>query len=300
MWFVLRVIVPVLLILALVASPVSASPSSGTISVIDDHGTTLILHHIPQRIIAMAPSCTEILFALGLGPRVVAASAFSNYPPAAKRLPEVIDYSGANLERIEALKPDLLVAAGINTPPVIARIRALGFPVLVTDPSTISGILHDITLVGTATGVSGRAATVVAALQQRINTVEQTERRAATHPRVFYEIDSSYYTAGHGSFIDSLITRAGGTNITAAIHNPYPVVSAETIIADNPQVIVLGDGPAGVTVASVLSRPGWDAISAVQHRRVYLFNDDLASRPGPRIVLGLETLARLIHPELFR
>jgi iron complex transport system substrate-binding protein len=92
---------------------------------------------------------------------------------------------------------------------------------------------------------------------------------------------------------------AGGTNITGAIHNQYPQVSAETIIADNPQIIVLGDGPAGVTVSGVLARPGWNAISAVQQHRVYLFNDDLASRPGPRIVQGLETLAHLIHPELF-
>ena len=299
MWFALRVLAPALLILALVTPPVSASPASGTITVVDDHGTTLTLHHVPLRIIAMAPSCTEILFALGLGSRVVAASIDSDYPPAAQRIPEVVDYNGANLERIEALKPDLLVAASFNTPQIIARLRALGFPVLVTDPSTIAGILHDINLVGTATGVPGKAAAVVAALQGRINAVEKTVRSATSRPRVFYEIDTTYYTAGQGSFVDSLITRAGGTNITGAIHNPYPQVSAETIIADNPQDIILGDGPAGVTAASVLTRPGWNAISAVRTRHVYLFNDDLASRPGPRIVLGLETLARLIHPELF-
>jgi iron complex transport system substrate-binding protein len=269
------------------------------ITVVDDHGTTLTLHHVPRRIIAMAPSCTEILFALGLGSRVIAASIDSNYPAAAQRLPVVVDYYSANLERIEALKPDLLVAASFNTPPIIARLRALGFPVLATDPSTIAGILHDITLVGIATGVPAKAATLVAALQHRINAVEKTVRHATTHPRVFYEIDTTYYTAGKGSFVDSLITMAGGTNIVGAIHNPYPQVSTETIIADDPQVILLGDGPAGVTVAHVLARPGWNAISAVQQHRVYLFNDDLASRPGPRIVPGLETLARLIHPELF-
>jgi iron complex transport system substrate-binding protein len=299
MWSVLRVFAPVLLILVLLAPPVSASPSSGTITIVDDHGTTLTLHHIPRRIIAMAPSCTEILFALGLGSRVVAASIDSNYPAAAQRLPVVVDYYTANLERIEALKPDLLVAASFNSPAIIARLRSLGLPVLVTDPSTVAGILHDITLVGTATGVPGKAATVVAALQQRIEVVEKTVRRAATHPRVFYEIDTSYYTAGRGSFVDSLISMAGGTNITGGIHNAYPQVSAETIIAGDPEVIFLGDGPAGVTVASVLARPGWNAVSAVQQRRVYLFNDDLVSRPGPRIVLGLETLAHLIHPELF-
>jgi iron complex transport system substrate-binding protein len=147
--------------------------------------------------------------------------------------------------------------------------------------------------------VPGRARALAASLQKRINAVETVVRRARTHPRVFYEIDSTLYTAGHGSFIDALITLAGGVNIAGTVMNPYPQLSAEKVIAADPQYIILSDARYGTTVASVAARPGWSRISAVRHHHVYPFNDDLASRPGPRIVLGLETLARLLHPELF-
>jgi iron complex transport system substrate-binding protein len=281
------------------AAHASLQATPSTITVVDDHHTRIVLHKVPRRLIALAANVTEILFALGLGPEVVGVSSYSTYPPAATKLPIVINYTTLNLEEILRLKPDLLVAAAIVPQSIIIKLRSAHLTVLVTDPHDLAGILHDIVLVGTATGVPGRARGLAARLQKRINAVETVVRRARTHPRVFYEIDSTLYTAGHGSFIDALITLAGGVNVAGTVMNPYPQLSAEKVIAADPQYIILSDARYGTTVASVAARPGWSRISAVRHHHVYPFNDDLASRPGPRIVLGLETLERLLHPELF-
>ncbi len=289
-----------LLVLGLLAAPAQARTSYATIVVVDDHHTTLTLAAPPKRIISLAPNVTEILFSLGLGPEVVGVSSFSNYPRAAAKLPVVYTYTGPNLEKILALKPDLLISAAIVPQTVVIKLRALHLKVLVTDPSDLKGILHDIILVGDAAGVPGTATKEVAGLQRRIDAVTRVVAPLNSRPTVFYELDKTLYTVGHGSFMDALITMAGGANIAGGVSNPYPQLSAEKVIAADPQVILLGDAAYGITPAMVAARPGWSAISAVQDHHVYPFNDDLASRPGPRIVDGLEQLARLLHPGAFR
>lgn len=283
----------------LLAAPAQARGGRAAIVVKDDHGTTITLAAPARRIISLAPNVTEMLFALDLGHDVVAVSSYSTYPAAAAKLPVVITYTSVKLEKILSLKPDLLVAASIVPQATIARLRGLHLTVLVADPHSLAGILHDIRIIGTAAGVSHTANALDARLQGRINDVEAAVRHATTHPRVFYEIDNTGYTAGHGSFIDALIGMAGGVNVAGRIMNPYPQLSKEKLIALNPQVILLGDANYGVTPASVAARPGWSVISAVKLHHVYSFNDDLVSRPGPRIVDGLEIMARRIHPELF-
>jgi len=289
-----------LLILGAWAAPVHARVTASPIVVVDDHHTTLTLQSAPRRIISLAPNVTEILFSLGIGPRVVGVSTATDYPAAATKLPVIYTLNGPVLEKILALKPDLLISAAIVPQTTVNKLRSLHLKVLVTDPHDIPGILHDITLVGDAAGVPGTAAKEVAGLQRRITIVTAAIAPLKTRPRVFYELDKTLYTVGHGSFMDSLITMAGGRNIAAGVNNPYPQLSAEALLADNPQVILLGDAAYGTTVAGVAARPGWSAISAVKNHRVYPFNDDLASRPGPRIVDGLERLARLLHPGVIR
>jgi iron complex transport system substrate-binding protein len=300
------------MVLCLIAAPKQSAARSASIAVVadrsttrsitvvDDHGTTITLARTPRRLISLAPNVTEILFALGLGARVVGVSSYSDYPAAAAKLPSVISYTSLNIEKTLALKPDLLVAAAIVPQSIVDRLRALHLPVLVTDPHDLAGILADIRLVGRATGAADAAGSLVARLQARIKHVDALVRRAHSRPRVFYEIDPTLYTAGHGSFVDALITEAGGTNIAGRFGNPYPQISREALLAANPEVYVLGDTTAGVTPAAVAKRTGFTQLSAVRTHRVYPFNDDLASRPGPRIVDGLEALARLLHPELFK
>jgi len=301
----MRILVFALAALCLVVAPARARAARearpATITVTDDRGTTITLPAAPRRIISLAPNVTEILFALGLGREVVGVSSYSNYPTAAAKLPVVINYTSVSYEKILSLKPDLLVAAGIVPQAAIAKLRGLRLPVLVADPRDISGILGDLRLVGRAAGEPAVGNALAAGLQGRIDRIEAAVRRATTRPRVYYELDNTLYTAGRGSFVDSLITLAGGANVADSVASPYPQLSKEKLIALNPQDIILGDYYTGnVTVASVDARPGFAAISAVKLHHVYPFDDDLASRPGPRIVDGLGAMARLLHPGLFR
>ncbi|MGH2343680.1 MAG: ABC transporter substrate-binding protein [Chloroflexota bacterium] len=294
------VLVLLMLVLGLAVVPARARVAHSPIVVVDDQHTTLTFAMPPKRIISLAPNVTEILFSLGLGKEVVGVSVSSNYPKAALKLPVVYTLNGPVLEKILALKPDLLISASIVPQTTVNKLRALHLKVLVTNPHDISGILHDITLVGEATGAPATAAREVAGLQRRINAVTRAVAPLHSRPTVFYELDKTLYTVGHGSFMDSLITMAGGKNVAGSIANPYPQLSTEALLADNPQIILLGDAAYGTTAASVAARPGWGAVSAVQHHRVYAFDDNLVSRPGPRIVDGLEQIAKILHPGVFR
>lgn len=285
----------------LVRAQAHRAPSA--ISVVDDHGTRVILAKTPQRIIALAPNVVEILYALGLGSRVVGVSADSDYPAAATHKPVILSYpAGANLEKIVALRPDLLIAAGIDAT-YMPKLTSLHLPTIVLDPGTIAGILHDIAITGKATGRAAAAHTLVQSLQGRIDAVARRLRHITARPTVYYEIDygkTGGYTYGAGSFGDALINMAGGANLGRSGAGAYPLLSPEKIIGLNPQVIVLGNAPYGMTARSVRVRPGFSAITAVRTGHIYPFNDSLVSRPGPRIVDGLEGLARLLHPEAFR
>jgi iron complex transport system substrate-binding protein len=287
-------------LLSAFALPAHANRSAAAITVVDDNHTTLTLTAPPRRIISLAPSVTEILFALGLGDRVVGVSSYSNYPKQATHLPIIIDFEAPSIEKIVALRPDLIVSANIVPTAAVNKLRALHLSVLQTNPLNLAGILSDIQLVGKVAGIPATAASLVAGLQKRINAVEAKVRLAKTHPTVYYELDTTFYTVGHGSFVDSLITMAGGTNVAGTIMTPYPQLSGEKLLVANPQYILLGDASYGVTAAKVAARPGWQAVAAVQQHHVIAFNDDLASRPGPRIVDGLGQMAKILHPELFR
>lgn len=298
--------IPLLICLLLAlggSTPLRAQRAHDIIAVVGDDGVQVNLPDSPSRIISLAPSVTELLFALGLGSKVVAVDGNSDYPKSVAKLPKIAGYtSGPLYEKIVALKPDLIVAAqGIYPRTSILKLRSLHLQVLVTNPTTIQDVIgRTVILVGTVTGVPMQAVRLSASLEARVNAVEAKIRLVKTKPTVYYELDNTYYTVGHGSFMDSLITLAGGANIAAKVMNPYPQLSVEKVLTANPQFIILGDAAFGTTVASISKRPGWSVISAVRTHKVYAFDDNLASRPGPRIVLGLETLARLLHPEAFK
>jgi len=154
--------------------------------------------------------------------------------------------------------------------------------------------------VGQATGTEVQAKALAGEIEARVEAVTHKTGQATEQPRVFLELDETLYTVGPGSFIDALISMAGGTNIASDASSPYPQFSAEEIIRRNPQVIILADADYGVTPEAVKSRPGWEAISAVKNDAIYPINADIISRPGPRIAQGLEALAKIIHPELFQ
>lgn len=275
-----------------------------TVTVVDDAQRTVEIREVPERIISLAPSNTEILFALGLGDKVVGVSDFCDYPEEAQKI-EKVGFVEPNMEKIVDLEPDLILYIGGATQlEKVQTMEHLGLTVLVLAPSDIEAILADFELVGRATGSEDEAALLVRELRARMDDVLSRVAQAERKPLVFYELDATDaagpWTAGPGSFIDTLITMAGGVNLGASAEMEWAQFSTEEIIAQDPEIIILGDANYGVTVESVKERPGWGVITAVKEGAIYPIDDNLVSRPGPRIVNGLEELARIIHPEIFK
>lgn len=284
--------------------PEAAPVAETALTLTDGLGREVRLEAPAQKVVSLAPSNTEILFALGAGGQTVGRDEFSDYPAEAAGLPSVGGSFGEySLEQIVALEPDLVLAAEINTPELVKSLEDLGLTVYyLKNPLTLDELYTNLEIVGQLTGRSSESAALVESLKARVAAVDEKIAPLSSRISVFYEIDASDpgkpYTAGNGTFITLLLDRAGGYNIAAEIEG-YPQLSLEQIVAADPNVIILGDAMWGVTVESVGQRPGWEALSAVQNGQVYAFDDNLVSRPGPRLVDGLEQLAALLRPGLF-
>jgi len=296
------ILISVLLVLTIVPGLLmSCNETASPFTVTDDLGREVNIEKTPESVVSLAPSITEMLFALDLGDKVVGVTEHCDYPVAAKDKPKVGGYYTASLESILDQDPDLILTDGYD--PVTEQIKERGIPMLVLQPTDISGIFEDIRLVGEVMNVEGEALRLVDSLQRRLDAVARSTANVASPPTVFYEIDASDqakpWTVGPGSFTDALITLAGGQNILQE-GGAYPQVNLERLLDADPDLVILGDYPY-VTPQQVKARAGvWQRIPAVKDGRVYAISDpSLTSRPGPRIIDGLEELARIIHPELF-
>lgn len=282
-------------------TPVPAARYPRTLT--DSTGQSVTIPAEPKRIVTLQPSNTEILYALGLGDRHVAGTDFDDFPPEAKSKPKL---GGLKLsaEQVLGANPDLVLATTGNSPDLVAQLRTAKVPVLVFEAKDLDDVYATIQLVGQATGAEEAATRLVATMQQRVEAVAAKTKTVANRPRVFHELDATDpgrpFTVGPGSFVDALINLAGGANIAAGAGSPYPQLSAEEIVRGDPEIIILADAAYGVTPDDVAKRPGWGAISAVRNRAIHPIDDNIVSRPGPRIVDGLEAMARIIHPELFQ
>jgi iron complex transport system substrate-binding protein len=256
----------------------------------------------PQRIISLAPSITEILYALNLGDRVAGVTEFCNYPPEAAEKPKVGGYSDVSIEKVTQLQPDLILVSRILMQQVLPELEKLGFSVIVIDAHDFPGVLESILLVGKATGREKEAEALTAQMQARADAIAKAVA-GRSRPRIYWELDPTLWTAGPGSFVQDLIERAGGENIAADAERAWVQLSAETIIAKDPEVIFLADHPYGETKDSVAARAGWDKISAVVSGRIVELTaeqGDIVSRPGPRVIDALELIARALHPDAFK
>jgi len=282
------------------------APTPGPLELTDGLGRTVTLSGPAQRIVSLAPSNTEILFTVGAGTQVVGRDEFTNYPQEAMSLPSVGgSYGGYNSEAIVNLKPDLVLAAEINTPEQVKTLEDLGLTVYyLSNPKDLEGMYQNLQLVAKMTGHETEAGKLVESLKERVAAVDEKMASVTEKPSVFYELDSTDpnapYTFGPGTFMDLLISKAGGKNVGSVLGSPWAQISLEELVVQNPDLIILGDSNYGVTAEAVAARAGWADLSAVKEGHVYPFNDDLASRPGARLVDGLEELAKLIHPELFK
>ena len=274
------------------------APASG-VTITDDLGRTVNISSIPQKIISLAPVTTEIVFALDHGDKIVGVTNQCDYPQEAQTKPKVGDYWDPSVEEIVALGPDLVLTEAYK-PGLVPQLEELGLTVVVLQPTDIDGILHNILLIGQVTDAEERAQSLVASMEQRIQAVTN-EVKNASKPGVFYEGDCSYgiWTAGSGTFVDELITLAGGRNV-GAIKEGYYEISNEVLLWANDAIdIIVWADMGGVSPDDVKGNLPWSGLTAMQTEKVYVVDPDLVNRPGPRIVDGLEELARIIHPELF-
>jgi len=310
---------PLLLILAVACQPTtpslspslspptaSTAPSAGAypLTLTDDAGRQVTLPAEPESIVSLAPSNTEIVCALNACDRLVGVTDFDDYPAEVADIPDVVIFAVVDIELVVDADPHLILAAGNELTPsaVITELTDLGYPVLVVYPASLDEVLDNIELIGEAINARDQAAALTAEMEDRIQAVTDAVAGAA-RPRTFYEVsvfEGTIYTAGRDSFLASLIDLAGGGPITG---DPLTFsIALEDLLAADPELILLGDAAydASVTPEAVAARQGWGAISAVQNGRVVvMLEDPVITRPGPRIVDGLEALARAIHPERF-
>ena len=270
------------------------------VSLQDDEGTAVEIAAEPARIVSLTPANTEILFALGVGDRVVATTDFDDYPPEAVALPDVATFDSVDVEQILDLETDLVVAGGnnFNDPAALARLRDLDVAVLVVYPPTVDAVFADIELIGRAVGRSEEAERLTGAMEADFDLVRQATT-GALRPRVFYELDATreIYTAADDSFIAEMIELAGGEPITTGSTTNFEI-SLERLIEADPQVILLGDTASGVTADAVKGRAGWSVMTAVRDGAIRPVDDIVITRPGPRLTDGLRALAAAIHPEI--
>ena len=289
------------------ASPV-ASPSPSPLSTAypltlsDDEGTPVTIASRPSKIISLTPATTEILFAVGAGPRVVGVTDADDYPPAAAKITQVVKLGSVDIEKIVSLGADLVVAGGNGfiSPDSIAKLRSLGIPVVVVYATDVAGVFRDIGLVADAAGESRRRRHAGRSLQaQEAAVVAAVAAAGAPRPRVFYELDATkqVYTFADGIEQDDLIRLAGGDPITTGNPTVFSIPIEKLIVAD-PQLILLGDAAYGTTPAQVKARPGWSVMTAVKTGAIRPIDDNLVSRPGPRIIEALRALALAINPAL--
>jgi len=276
---------------------------SGEIVVTDQVGRDVYFTDIPQKIVSLSPSNTEVIYALGLEDRLVGVTEYCNYPPEAQEKEIVGGFSTPNVERIMELQPDLIIASTIHAEEV-PRMEELGMTVLVIESSTLIDLYTSISLVAEVTGVTVNGEALIASIQQRIQAVEAVVGQIPTEDRalVYYEVYSDpLMSAGKQAFINEIISLAGGINIFGDLDESYPQISAEVVADRQPEVILYPDyhGTAETVIQTMVSRPGWESVPAVINGNVVSVADDSFARPGPRVVEAVEEAAKIFYPELF-
>jgi iron complex transport system substrate-binding protein len=271
----------------------------------DALGRHVTLLTVPQRIVSLAPSNTERLFAVGAWPLVVGVTTTDTYPPDVATVRKVGGFvpKSISIETIVSLKPDLVLAAGEIQRPAIEALERLRIPVLAfEDPGSLDEVYAAITLVGQVTERTETARDVISAMRAR---VERVQKAVATLPlaqrlTVFYEIhDAPLLTAGSSTMIGQMLTMAGGINLFGDLSGRYPQVSAEEVVKRNPACVLgLAGHKLTLTPAQLRQRPGWERIRAVQRNCIHLLDDDTVARPGPRLAEALEAIVHALYPGL--
>lgn len=278
------------------ATEKTAAPAAFPVKVTDDAGREVTIGAKPERIVSLAPANTEIVAALGAIDRLVGVTTYCDYPAEVKEIDKVGDFMQPNVEAIAALDPDLvLVTTGVQTE-VITQLEGLGATVVAIDPQNVDGLFTSIGTVGSAIGETKAADALVASMKSQLDEIGEAVEGAPV--RCFLEIaQDPLYTVGSGTLLNELIERAGGENVVT--QEGYVAYSTEQLVAANPDVYLATKGSMN-DPSDITGRPGYASLKAVADGRVYLLDDNLVSRPGPRIVEGIRQIAEALHPEAFK
>lgn len=279
-------------------SAVNTKEVSFPLTIKDNSGTEVTLKKKPERIISLVPSSTEVLYALGLGDKIVGVSTYDNYPAEVKNKEKVGDMN-ANSEKVVSLKPDVIFASPLNKQ-ATDSLRKLGLPVVVIDAKIFDEIYSSIETIGKATGSAVKAAELVAKMKKDVADIQSKVKGATQKPKVFVEVDDQHFTTGKGTFMNDMIEIAGGTNIASDLTG-WQQLSEEQIIQRNPDVIFDTYAYSDPNAAkNIKERANWKGINALKNSKVIDLDSDMTSRPGPRITEALKQIAKYLHPELFQ
>lgn len=311
LWYVLGLIFTLILSTGMIASCGTASDEpadkgeSSTIEITDYMQRMVAIKKYPEKIVSLAPSNTEVLFALGLDEKIVGVSDYCDYPAAALDKPKIGGYSNSDVERIVALEPDLVLIEEFHTHEILPALEQLGLTVVTIDPRNLDQVLDSIELIGKITGTDDRASQIVKDMSSRIEAVREKTSGLTDEQRlrVFYVMwHDPLMTIGSGTLIQEMIEIAGGVNIFSNLDG-YPTISLETLVEANPQVLIAGTGMgegADAPFTFLKTEERLANTDARANNRVFEISTDLTGRPTERMIDGLELLAKMIHPELFK
>lgn len=293
---------PLLIILCVLILFAPSISYPATLKLKDEVGREIAFSFPPKRIVSLAPNITEILFRLGLDEEIVGVSIHCNFPEKVRNKIQVGSYISLDFERIVSLNPDLIIATGSgNTRDMVERLGKWGFPAYVIFPKNFNDILQSILHLGQVVSREKEARKIIQEMKRRSQKVIQLTKDLP-RPKVFLQIgDAPVVTIGKGSFADDLIHLAGGENIAGNEKEMYPRLGMEEILKRAPDVILISSmNPKGEYQKMVQEWTRWKMIPAVKNGRIHLIDSDLIDRPSPRIIDGLEEMARILHPERFK
>ncbi|MGO8695353.1 MAG: ABC transporter substrate-binding protein [Rectinemataceae bacterium] len=282
----------------------AAQTAGGGVSALDSLGRQVELPAPARRMVSLSPEATEAIFACGAGPALVGDTSYCDYPDAARSLPKIGGFSPetVSIEKILALRPDLVVTGGKIHAQIEAALLRLGIRVFAYEPETFVGIADGMMALGRLAGAKDAGIRAAATFTGAVEKVKYLTSSLPTwrRPKVFWEVsDEPLMTCGRESFAHQLIDAAGGRDIFSDLPGPWPVISSEEVLSRAPDYILspddLGDR---ISAAKLAARPGWAAIPAVRNHRLFLVPADLVSRAGPRLATGLLAILKVIHPEL--
>lgn len=282
----------------------AADNSAFPVTVVDGTGEEVKIDSEPQTIVSVIPSITEITFALGQGDKVIGVDNYSNYPPEVEKIEKIGDQQ-LNVEKILALQPDLALVTDFqheNNSDILKQFKEAGIDVIVIGSAeSFENVYNTISLIGQVTGAPEEAETIVKEMKDRLAEIQEKAKAVTEKKKVWVEVSPApdIFTTGQNTFMHEMLEAINATN-TAGEQTGWVKMTEEEIVTLNPDVIITTYGYYVENPAeAVLSRAGWEEVPAVKEKQVFDVNNDTVTRPGPRLIDGVETLAKLIYPEIF-